>query len=98
MMAIDMADNESTMHKAKCPSCKQIIQLEEGIKVQALVICPQCKSSLELVNNFPPTLALIEDLAMYSSQGRLTKFRKPKQVLRFFADRDKSTIIFIEGK
>ena len=63
------------MHKAKCPSCKEIITLEEGIKVQGLVVCPHCKSFLEYVNKFPPTLALIEDLALCSSQGKLTEYR-----------------------
>ena len=79
------------MNKAKCPSCKQIIQLAEGIKVQALVSCPQCKSYLELVNNFPPTLALIEDLALYSSQGKLTQFVSSKQPPRFLMDAEKSS-------
>jgi hypothetical protein len=81
---------ESTMQKAKCPSCKQIIQLEERVKVQAFVLCPQCKSFLELVNNFPPTLALVEDPAVCSSQGILTKFRSSKQSPRFLVDTEKS--------
>ena len=81
---------ELTMQKAKCPSCKQIITLQEEIKVQGLVVCPQCKSFLELVNNYPPTLALIADLELYSRQGKLTKFQKPKQVPIILADSEKS--------
>ena len=62
------------MRKAKCPSCKQIIALEEELRVQEHVVCPQCNSNLELVNKFPPRLAWVDRPAEPSSQQDLTKF------------------------
>lgn len=49
------------MRKAKCPSCKKVIQFQETVKVQELITCPHCKSILELVRLFPPTLDWAED-------------------------------------
>lgn len=56
------------MNKAKCPSCKNTVEFEEKIKVQDLITCPHCKSLLELVNQFPPTLDWAEDTGISSRQ------------------------------
>jgi hypothetical protein len=49
------------MRKAKCPSCKKVINLQPDTKVQELVTCPHCNSILEFVRDFPPTLDWAED-------------------------------------
>lgn len=54
------------MNKAKCPSCKNIIEIQEETKVRELITCPRCQAILELVNIFPPTLDWAEDPAISS--------------------------------
>ena len=54
------------MKKAKCPSCKTMIEIQEDTKVQDLITCPHCESILELINNFPLTLDWAEDPAVAS--------------------------------
>ena len=61
------------MNNSKCPSCGKNIQLQEETKVQELITCPNCKSVLELINNFPPTLDWAEDPAVCSSRRIFTK-------------------------
>ena len=54
------------MKKAKCPACEKIIYMHQEIKIRELVTCPHCKSVLELVDNFPPSLDWAEDPVVYS--------------------------------
>jgi len=61
------------MKNAKCPACKKVIQLHEKTKVQELIDCPYCKSLLELVRLYPPTLDWAEDPTVSSSHRRFTK-------------------------
>ncbi len=61
------------MNKAKCPSCKKIIPVQERTNVQELILCPHCTSLLELVNKFPPTLDWAEDPIVCSSRRILNK-------------------------
>ena len=61
------------MKKARCPSCKNIIELQEETKVQELITCLNCKSILELVKKFPPTLDWPEDSPVYSSRNISSK-------------------------
>jgi lysine biosynthesis protein LysW len=61
------------MKKAKCPSCKSTVELQEETKVQELVTCPHCTALLELVSKSPPTLDWAEDPAVNSSRRILVK-------------------------
>ena len=61
------------MNKAKCPSCKKIILFQDKAKVQDLITCPHCKSLLELVNQFPPTLDWTEDPVVHSPHRIFSK-------------------------
>jgi hypothetical protein len=61
------------MHKAKCPACKNILQIQEEAKVQELITCPHCTAFLELVNKYPPTLDWAEDPAVNSSRRIFVK-------------------------
>ena len=62
------------MKNAKCPACKKTVHLQEKTMVQDLITCPYCKSILELVNKFPPTLDWAEeDPAVTSSRRVITK-------------------------
>ena len=56
------------MKKAKCPSCHKVVELQDETKVQELVTCTHCKTVLELVKKFPPTLDWVEDLTISSSR------------------------------
>ena len=56
------------MKNAICPSCKKTVRLAERMKVQELITCPNCKSNLELVKKFPPTLDWAEDPSVNSSR------------------------------
>ena len=56
------------MKNAKCPTCKKTVRLAERMRVQELITCPHCKSDLELVKKFPPTLDWVEDPAFVSSR------------------------------
>jgi hypothetical protein len=60
--------------KAKCPSCNKVVELQDETKVQELVTCPFCKTILELVKKFPPTLDWVEDVTIGSSQKLIKKF------------------------
>ena len=51
---------------AVCPSCKKTIPVSKETKVQDLIDCPYCKSILELIMKFPPTLDWAEDPAVCS--------------------------------
>jgi DNA-directed RNA polymerase subunit RPC12/RpoP len=54
------------MKKAKCPSCKNTVEIQEETKVKDLITCPHCHSILELIKIFPPTLDWAEDPAIAS--------------------------------
>jgi hypothetical protein len=58
---------------AECPACKKNIRFKDETKVQELILCPHCKSLLEFVNQFPPTLDWAEDPIVCSSRRILTK-------------------------
>ena len=61
------------MNKAKCPSCKKIVEMQENAKVRELITCPYCNSILEIVNKFPPTLDWAEDPSVCSSRSIFSK-------------------------
>ena len=61
------------MNKAKCPACKNILEIQKEAKVQELITCPHCTALLELVNKFPPTLDWAEDPIVCLSRRILTK-------------------------
>ena len=61
------------MKNAPCPACKKVVKVQEETEVLELISCPHCKSLLELVNLFPPTLDWAEDPAVSSSHRIFSK-------------------------
>jgi hypothetical protein len=63
------------MNKAKCPSCKKIIEIQVKSKVRDLITCPHCKSYLELVNKYPLTLDWADDPVVCSTHRVFSKLK-----------------------
>jgi hypothetical protein len=62
------------MIEAKCPACAKVIRLQEQTKIHDLTTCPHCRSFLEYVDQYPPTLAWAEDPAVFSSRRTFRKY------------------------
>jgi len=47
-------------HRAICPSCRQIIDLDRRYRRQELVVCPHCKQELEVVREYPQVVNFLD--------------------------------------
>ena len=64
-----------TTKRAKCPACKNNIELDTKIRVQGLITCPHCQSLLEFIRDFPPKLDWAED-PVVSTNHRMRNYHQ----------------------